>query len=284
MARMGGIVETIQVDRGARVKQGDPLLFLRNQDLKLFLERAEIEARQRRIDLQRVTTLFKEKTVSASQFEAADLALKMAEVEVEIAREELEKSYVRAPFDGVVAERYARLGQKVIEDDNVPLFRVTALAPLQARLYLSEDVARSLHKGDTVMIVPRYRPSASVTGTVAWVSGIVDASSGTSQAIVSVPSGNGAERLSPGMSVTVQLSLPAASAAVLVPRAALDGDPYAPGTREGRVKVIEDGLASWRTVQVGALRGDRVEILDGLRPGETVALLSGEEAGRPDDR
>lgn len=88
-----------------------------------------------------------------------------------------------------------------------------------------------------------------------------------------MPSGDGEERLAPGTAVTVTLRLPERAPGVLVPRAALEGDPYAPGTREGRVKVMENGRASWRTVQVGGLRGDQVEILNGLSAGETVALL-----------
>ena len=284
MARMGGMVEKIFVDRGSRVKKRDPLLRLRNRDLKLLLQKAEIVARQRVADFERFRELYEEKTVSAAQFEESELAMESARVDVEIAREELGKSIVRAPFSGVVIDRFAKVGQKVIEDENVPLFQVTALSPLLARLYLTEDVARSLHAGDPVKVRPRYLPSAGVEGTIDWVSGVVDASSGTCQAIISVPGGGGKGPLSPGTAVTILLSLPATSAGVLIPRAALDGEEDRPGAHDARVRVLENGRGTWRRVRVGRDRGDRVEILNGLRPGERVVLRGRDEDGNTGSR
>ena len=46
---------------------------------------------------------------------------------------------IRAPFAGVVTEKYARIGQKVIEDGSEPLFKITASEPLLARVYLPEE-------------------------------------------------------------------------------------------------------------------------------------------------
>ncbi len=205
-ARMTGIVEAILVDRGSRVSTGDPLLRLMNRDLLLLVQRAEIALKQKRADFERARRLFAERTLSESEFESIQLALEAAEVEVAMAREELEKSFVRAPFDGLITDRFARIGQKVIEDESEPLFRLTALAPLQVRLYLPEEVARSVRRGDRVEVRPQHAPGGPVTATVEWVSSVIDASSGTSLAILSVPSGRRGG-LAPGTAVTVSLSL-----------------------------------------------------------------------------
>jgi len=276
-ARMTGIVEELFVDRGSRVKKGDPLLKLMNRDLALRLHRAEIVARQRNADFERAQKLRGEGTISPSQFEEIQLAHEAADVDVEIAREELEKSFVRAPFDGLILDRFGRVGQKVVEDNSEPLFRLTTLGPLLARLYLPEEVARSLKKGDEVRVLPRYVPDASATGRIEWLSRVIDASSGTSQAIVSVQSSGRVGALTPGAAVTVVLPS-AAQAAALVPRSVLRdaGDGSLP--ESARVEVMEDGKRTWRKVRFGETRGDRVEVLEGLRPGETVVLNTGEAA------
>jgi RND family efflux transporter MFP subunit len=272
-ARMGGTVGKIFVDRGSRVHTGDPLLELVNRDLTLLLRRAEIALQQKTSDFERTRQLHKERTVPESLFEESQLAQERARVEVEMAREDLEKSTVRAPFDGVIVDRFARLGQKVIEDDSTPLFRLTTLSPLLARLYLTEDLAQSLRRGDRVEVVSRYQPSLTATGTIQWISPAIDAPSGTTLAIVTLP-GGGSTPLSPGMGVTVVLH-PASSGrpAVLIPAAALERRAQDPSGREARVEVIENGARSWRSVRLGEMHGDQIEVLDGLAPGDRVAVL-----------
>jgi len=208
MCRMSGIVEEIYVDRGSRVRKGDALLRLINRDLELALQRAQITAKQKQADFDRIQQLFSERTISRAQFEETQYTLQGAEVDVLIAREELEKSFVKAPFDGLIMDRFVRVGQRVVEDDNEPLFRLTTLSPLQARLYLPEEVARSLARGDRVEVRARHLPGVSAAGSIEWISRVIDASSGTSLAIVSVPGGGPAGSLTPGTAVTVVLHRP----------------------------------------------------------------------------
>ena len=54
----------------------------------------------------------------------------------------IDRSVVRAPFDGVVADRFVRVGEKVLLDEHKPLFKVMALEPLLARAYLPSRRAR----------------------------------------------------------------------------------------------------------------------------------------------
>ena len=275
MARMGGIVEKILVDRGSRVKKGAPLLVLINRDLQLYLERAEIALELATLEFERTETLFEEKTISASLYDISRMTLESARIDVEIAREDLEKSIVRAPFDGVIIDRFARHGQKVIEDDDLPLFRITTLSPLLARLYLPEGLALGLRQGDEVDVSPRLLPGEAVKGVIQWLSGVVDASSGTRQAVVTVRNQRGSGWLVPGTAVTVLLNLSAGThPAVLIPRTALNGGLEERAGEMSRVRVLNDDGYLWRTIRLGRFHGDNVEVLEGLRPGERVVLVS----------
>ena len=93
----------------------------------------------RKAEYDRAQSLAASKVMSA-----ADLDEKKAQYEVAVARWEKAKTLrdytvIRAPFAGVVTEKYARVGQKVIEDKNEPLFKITAVEPLLARVYLPEE-------------------------------------------------------------------------------------------------------------------------------------------------
>jgi RND family efflux transporter MFP subunit len=280
LARMSGIVEKIFVERGSSVRKGKLLLKLLNRDLALEVQRAEITKKLKEAEFMRIRELFDEQAISLSEYEESQLNHEGAGVELEIAREELEKSLVRAPFDGLIVERFAKIGQKVIEEENVPLFRLTKLSPLQARLYLPERIARSLEEGDEVKVIPRYLSGVITPGRIEWISPVIDASSGTSLAMVSVPvDGEDAKRLQPGTAVTIVLNVETEERGVLIPRSALGGD----GRHDGAqvVEVLQEGRRILRTVRVGEVHGEEVEILEGLQSGERVFLVAGTEPSPP---
>ena len=274
MASMSGIVEEITVDRGSRVSKGDLLLRLENRDLALILERTEIIRDQQEKGFQRAKTLFEKNLIPRSDFEEKDLEWKRAQVDVKIAREILEDSLVRAPFDGLIMDRFAKIGQKIIEDENRPLFRLTTLAPLQAKLFLKEEIAGYLREGDEVEILPRYLPGVSVPGRIEWISRVIDASSGTTLAIVTVPDHGAFGELRPGASVTVRIALNGGSGGVLVPIAALGGEDSVVRSASALIEVLDGDRRTWRRVRLGQIHGNRIEILEGLQAGEKVVLRS----------
>jgi multidrug efflux pump subunit AcrA (membrane-fusion protein) len=104
----------------------------------------------------------------------------------------------------VVTEKYARLGQKVVEDGSEPLFKITATEPLLARVYLPEDRLLQVRVGDKVEVVPERFPDAKTTGEVQFISPTVDAASGTFQVVVRVRREPGRSVLRPGMAVKVR--------------------------------------------------------------------------------
>ncbi len=138
-----------------------------------------------------------------------DLDSKKAQYAVAVARWERAKTQrdyaiVRAPFAGVVTEKYARIGQKVIEDGSEPLFKVTATEPLLARVYLPEDWLLRVRLGDKVEVVPDRFPDAKTTGEVQFISPTVDPASGAFQVVVRVRREPGRTVLRPGIAVQVR--------------------------------------------------------------------------------
>jgi multidrug efflux pump subunit AcrA (membrane-fusion protein) len=105
-----------------------------------------------------------------------------------------------------VTEKYARVGQKVIDNQNVPLFKITAFEPLLARVYLPEQRLLSVRRGDRVDVVPEKFPGSRTTGVVQYISPTVDAASGTFQVIVHVRRNPSQTVLRPGVAVKVHFN------------------------------------------------------------------------------
>ena len=203
-ARITGIVSSIAVDRGASVTQGQVLATLDPREFDAAIRQTKEDMDLKKAEFERAQSLAASKVVSVQ-----DLDEKRAQYQVAVATWEKAKvvrdyAVIRAPFAGIITEKYARLGQKVIEDRNEPLFKLTAVEPLLARVYLPEEELLNVRIGDRVDVVPDRFPDAKTTGEVRFISPTVDAASGTFQVVVRIRREPARTVLRPGLSVKVR--------------------------------------------------------------------------------
>jgi RND family efflux transporter MFP subunit len=208
-ARITGIVETILVDRGASVSQGQVLATLDAREFDAAIRQAKEDMDLKKIEYERAEALVSSKVMSAQDRDQQKAQYLVAVATWEKAKAVRDYTVVRAPFAGVVTEKYARLGQKVIEDKNDPLFKITAVEPLLARVYLPEQDLLQVKVGDRVDVVAEHFPDVRTTGEVHFISPTVDAGSGTFQVVIRVKRQPGRSVLRPGISVKVRFAKPA---------------------------------------------------------------------------
>ncbi len=211
-SRISGVVETIAVDRGASVTQGQALATLDARESDANVREAKEDMDLKKAEYERARTLSDSKITSA-----ADLDEKKAQYQVAVARWEKAKTLrdytvIRAPFAGVVTEKFARIGQRVIEDKDDPLFKVAAVEPLLARIYLPEEELLKVRVGDKVEVVADRFPDAKTTGEVQFISPTVDAASGTFQVVIRVRREAARTVLRPGIAVKVRFTKAAPTA------------------------------------------------------------------------
>lgn len=118
---------------------------------------------------------------------------------------EKEKTRITAPFDGIVARRYVRAGQKVGISDR--LFWVTAVAPLEVKFTLPERFLSKVKNGQMVSVdLTDGSSTVHHTATVRQISPVVDPSSGTIEIVARLQ--GPAPDLRPGMLTTIRLNPP----------------------------------------------------------------------------
>ena len=210
-ARITGIVDSIAVDRGAFVKQGQPLATLDSRELEADVREAKEDMELKKAEFQRAESLVASKVSSAQDLDEKRAQYQVAVAHLEKAKTLRDYAVIRAPFAGVVTEKYARLGQKVIEDRSEPLFKITATEPLLARLYLPEEDLLRVKTGDKVEVVPERFPDARTTGEVQFISPAIDPASGTFQVVIRVRRDAAHGVLRPGVSVKVRFLRPRTS-------------------------------------------------------------------------
>ena len=205
--RVSGVIDSIEAERGAVVRKGQPLATLDQREFRLDLKAAEETLSVSLADLKRYEELRRLNLTSEAEFEQKRSRHELALVELERAKLVIDRSVVRAPFDGVVADRYARVGEKFTVEESKPLFKVMALEPLLARAYLPASGLQTVKAGDEVTVEAPDFPEARSSGRVSFISPVIDPGSGTVQVIVRVKRDQ-ARVLRPGMAVRLTFHAP----------------------------------------------------------------------------
>jgi membrane fusion protein (multidrug efflux system) len=177
------------------------------------------------------------------------------------ATRELQDAVIRAPFDGVIAERMVSQGQFVAVQ--TPVMRLVRLQPLRLTAEIPEKFGPGIHAGQVISLRTDAFPDAPVEGRVTRISPDVNLKSRAFSIEADVPNADGA--LKPGTFARVKVATNRVDKALVVPVTAVQ-------TRYGTsvVFIVRDDKLASAEVKLGDRLGPRVEILEGLEPGTTI--------------
>jgi len=194
---------------------------------------------------------------------AASKGLTQAEVNVKIARLELEKTRLAAPFSGIVTQI------KVAPGENIEVGReictLVDLRQLKIEAKVLETEVGKIKEGREAQVRFSAYPDRVFEGQVAAISPLVSPTEKTCSVFINLD--NPAEEIKPGMHAEVEIVTEVFARRLLVPQEAVL-------VRGGRplVFVVENGLAKWRYIQTGEENEQYVEVLEGLSEGEQVII------------
>lgn len=256
--RLVGRVESVRVRPGDRVRAGQLLLTVERASLTAAERQAASALELATANLRRVERLYADSAAPLVQLEAARNALVQAEGQVRAVRADLGYADIRAPFDGTVASRLVDPGDNaapgqpllVIEDRGAREIVVTVPDELRPWLRPGREIAVEIGAG-------RRRVTAR---TLAVVLG-ADPQSPTVELRLAGPAD-----LAPGLAAVAEIPMEE-RAALLVPAGAL----VERGQLDGVYLFAPDSTLRLRWVRLGRVRGDSVEVVSGLRPGDLLA-------------
>ncbi|HET7922220.1 MAG TPA: efflux RND transporter periplasmic adaptor subunit, partial [Gammaproteobacteria bacterium] len=165
---------------------------------------------------------------------------------------------------GVVAKRLVKTGNTLTA--NQPVFVISNFDPLLAVLYVPENALPELRAGQPATLSADAVPGKHFTGHIARISPVVDPQTGTFK--VTVELRHVKNELAPGMFSRVNITYDVHHGTLLIPRTALvteDG--------ETAVYVVKNGSAHRQPVKTAYSDGNEIEIVSGLKAGDTVVTL-----------
>jgi len=233
-------------------------------------------------EFSRIRTLLEDRVVSQSEYdqrrtqveaarqghkvarngaEQSYRSLQAARARVELARKAVSDTAVRAPFNGLVAERAVSVGDYVTKGTRVAT--VVSISPIRVQLTVPEGAIAQIRAGQAVRLSVDAYPGETFNATVRFVSPSlrVDQRALTVEAVAENADG----RLKPGLFATAAIQQEAPTPALTVPDTAVEA---VAGT--SRVYVVANGRADERIVTVGEKGPGFVEITSGVSEREQV--------------
>ena len=263
VAKVGGELRQLLVEEGAYVRKGQVLAKLDGERLRLEAAQTKAQLSKLERDYKRNVELQQRGLVAVSAFENLRYEVDAARAAYDLTALQLSYTDIRAPIDGVVAERFVKAGNTLNPNDK--LFRIADLSPLVAHVHVPESELRKLRAGQ-VASVQVDAAGGAFQSIIQRISPVVDSNTGTFK--VTLELRDPANRLKPGMFARVDIVHERRTNVVRIARSALLED-----DGNQRVFVVQAGKAVSRAVTLGLTNGPLVEVLSGVSAGEPVVVV-----------
>ena len=280
-ARGSGLVRRVLVEEGAQVREGQIMIELVDDELKLNEAEAKLAYQKLENQLKRKEELFNRQLLAKEEYEDLKINVQQSKIRWERALLSLDYARVRAPVSGVISKRSVKLGDRI--GASTKLYEMVNLSRLIAYVHVPGQGMHNLALGQPALVTTDFLPGTQFQGKILRISPVVDPGSGTFKVTLELKSKN--RLLRPGMFVNAHIVTATHPRAVLVPKRAVvydDGMPHVFVVSDSTVNKVrfEMGFDDTEFVEVvaGVKKGDQIVVVgqNGLKDKAKVRIIEGE--------
>lgn len=268
---VAGQITRIAFESGDQVQAGDVLVQMNDAPERADLANFQAQMGVAQLELARSRELARRQFSPQATVDRNEGQMKEAQAGMERMRALIAQKTVRAPFAGKLGLRRAEIGQYLAAGGVVTT--LTDLDQLWVTFTLPEQARAEIREGQTVAVTVDAFPQRVFTGKLTAIDPQIDPATRTLKVQGTIA--NQDHALLPGMFAKARVELPPGPAVVTLPATAVEASLY--GDSVYLVKPGQgspDGKQSYKVartyVKTGTRFGDRVAVLDGLRPGDQV--------------
>ena len=255
----GKIVE-INFKEGTMVRKGDLLAKVNDKPLQAQLSRYEAQLKLAQDRVYRQSTLLEKDAVSQEAFEQARTELATLNADIDIVKQNIALTELRAPFDGVIGLR--NVSEGAFATSNVVVAKLTKISPLKIDMFIPERYADQIKKG-TPLSFTVEGINETFNATVYAKESEVDAATRMMAVRATYPNRNG--RLMPGRFVSAKIQMQDIPNAIAIPTEAI-----VPEMGVDKVYKYVGGKAKAVSVKTGIRTDAQIQIIEGLQVGDTI--------------
>ena len=257
-ARLSGHIENMPVALGEQVHKGQLIARIDAGEIAARLEQAQAALEEADRNWKRISALFEQQSVTRAEYDAAQTRQRIANGALAEAKAMMSYVEVTAPFDGIVAKKWADIGD--LAAPGKPLIDIEDPSALQMEADVPDGIAASIQQGSRLAIRVGSADT-ELTGVVREIAPVADPNSRTFHVKLDLPPTPG---LKPGQ--FARLAVPVGDAQTIrVPTTAV--------IQRGQMElvfVVANGQAQMRIVRIGREFADECEVVSGLNSGDQV--------------
>lgn len=264
-AEKSGKAISVLAKEGDYVSAGQTLLIVRGDVINVSAQAAKAAFDNSKADYARYENAFKTGGVTKQQLDQAKLALTNAESNWKQANINVGDTKVKAPISGFINKKYIEPGSILAGMPATALFDIVNVSKLKLKVTVNESQVASLKLGNTVTIGASVFPDKSFSGKITFIASKADET--LNFPIEIEVANNPNNEIKAGMYGTATFGSNAAKQAEVttIPRSAFVGS-----VSSNQVFVVNNNVATLKTIVAGRIFGDKVEILNGLNDGDVV--------------
>ena len=259
-SEVSGRIEQISFREGSRVAKGDLLLKINDDELQAQLKKFEAQLQLSKDVERRRRQLYENKNISPEDYERTVFEVNAIEADIELYRARIEKTEIRAPFDGVVGLRYVSQGS--IVSPTTRIGQLQDVRRVKVDFSIPEKYAYSIRTGDAIT----FRRDGSdhvYRGSVYAIEPKIDPVTRT--LLIRAIADNDDRQMKPGAFAEVDLVLSAVDDALVIPTEAL-----LPELKGQMVFLYRSGLVLPQSVETGVRSERGIQVTSGLQIADTV--------------
>ena len=256
-----GKINRVLVDPGSYVSKGQTLIQLDNSLLKLQLQTVEVQIQGLQDDVKRYTILSEADAVQGVQLEKASLGLKSAMVQRETLLEQIGKTAIKAPFNGVVTSKLNEEGG--FAAPGVPLLQLTELSTLRFTINVPENELVQFQNNKYYQIKSDILPDIFLSGKVSMIG--CKANVGNSFPIQFQVANTKNLGIKAGMFGKVNLYEAKQEQGILIPTSSIIEE-----NGIAKVFLVKNGKALIQAITTSRIIGDKTLVSSGLKENDII--------------
>jgi RND family efflux transporter MFP subunit len=260
-ADVQGKVDAVLVDAGSLVSKGQPLVKLDRSLLQLQLQSIDVKIDGLEADVKRYTILTEADAIQGVKLEKVENGLKSAKVQRETVVEKIEKSTIRAPFNGVITAKMTEEG--AFAAPGVPLLQITDITNLRFTINVAEKDLKHFKADQSHSIAVDAFPEMECTGKTIMIGSKANLAS--SFPIQFLVSNTPDLKIKSGMFGKVYAKSNAQENQIVIPTSSVVG-----GANQPQVYLINEGKAQLKSITISKSIEDKVVVSGGLNEGDVI--------------
>lgn len=260
-SEIAGRIATINFQEGKTVNTGDLLFSLDASEYQAQLAQSSVSMKSAEMNFNRAKDLREKSLLSQQEYDDTSAKLEEARAKRDIDKSRLEKTSIRAPFNGVLGVRSVSPGAYIKPGED--LVMLEDVDPIKVEFRIPETYSRQVKPGQHITLRVDAYPGEVFNGEVYVIDTRMDTQTRTMLLRGRIP--NAKKNLRPGMFARVALILATRSNALVVPEQAL-----VPFGSDQFVYRVVDGKAVQTRIEPGRRMDGKVEIKSGVNAGDSV--------------